>query len=308
MKTAFVYAGQGSQRPGMGKDFYDKYPEYRTFIDGLSVGIDLKRLMHEGPMEELSKTENTQGCMAAHAAGVTMLLRSRGIEPDAVAGLSLGEYSALYAAGVFSAKELVETCVFRGEAMRKAAEGIPCQMSAVLGAEAALVEAACKEYTGEGFVTVANYNCPGQYVICGDTCAVEAVEQHLRGKGVKRFVRLSVSGPFHTPYMKPAGEALSRFFEGKTWNEPKLPVLSNVTGDFYPEQADIKEILVKQVQSGVHMEDALRRMIEAGVSTFVEIGPGNAISGFLKKTARALKADIKIVTIDTALDFEAFTE
>ena len=146
MSTVFLYAGQGSQKVGMGKDFYEKYPEYREFIDLLDKDYHIKELMHEGPLEELSKTENTQACMAAFAAGITKLLEKEGIKPDAACGLSLGEYGALYAAGVFNAKDYVSLTAFRGRAMMEAAKGCDCSMSAVLGLDAEIVEETCKEY------------------------------------------------------------------------------------------------------------------------------------------------------------------
>lgn len=304
MNTVFIYAGQGSQKVGMGQDFYDACPEYREFIDSLNVEIDVKKLMHEGPIEELSQTENTQACMAAFAAGVTKVLASKGIKPDAACGLSLGEYGALYAAGVFSAEDYVKLTAFRGNAMMEAARGCNTVMSAILGAERALVEAEVEAYPGDGYITVANYNCPGQYVICGDEEAVAAVENQLKEKGVKKCVRLNVSGPFHTKYMAPAGEALRGYFADMTFEKPQIPVLLNVTGDYYKEDEDLKEMLVKQVQNSVRLEDQLRKLIEEGVDTFVEIGPGNAIAGFLKKTSRAMKQKVKVVSIDTVEDLE----
>lgn len=304
MSTVFLYAGQGSQKVGMGKDFYEEYPEYRAFIDSLQVGIDLKTLMHEGPIEELSKTENTQACMAAFAAGVTELLAKNNIKPDKACGLSLGEYGALYAAKVFSAEEYVKLTAFRGKAMMEAAVGCKCSMSAVLGADSSLVEEECKAYAGDGFITVANYNCPGQYVICGDEEAVAAVEKQLKARGVKRCVRLNVSGPFHTKYMQPAGEALRGYFEKLDFRTPEIPVLLNVTGDYYKDGEDLKEMLIRQVQSSVRLEDQLRKLIAEGADLFVEIGPGSTISGFLKKTAKDMNAEINVVSIDTVADFK----
>ena len=213
MKTVFLYAGQGSQHVGMGKDFYQEYESYRNFVDSLSSEINLKQLMHEGPIEELSKTENTQACMSTFAAGVTLLLKEHGIEPSAACGLSLGEYGALHAAGVFGAKEYIELVSYRGKVMMEATKGLSCSMSAILGLDGETIDAACKAYKGEGFVTATNFNCPGQTVICGDEPAVAEVEEELKAQGAKRAVRLNVSGPFHTAYMKLAGDALNTYFE-----------------------------------------------------------------------------------------------
>ena len=303
MKTVFLYAGQGSQTVGMGQDFYQEFEEYRAFVDSFQMDVDLKKLMHEGPLEELSRTENTQPCMSVFAAGVTQLLVKNGITPDAACGLSLGEYGALYAAGVFSARDYVNLTAFRGSVMAKAAQGCVCSMSAVLGAPSSVVEDACRKYDGDGFVTVANYNCPGQYVICGDAQAVEAVEEILKEGGVKRCVRLNVSGPFHTKYMKPAGDALAEYFAEMNFAKPEIPVALNYTGDFYREGEDLKELLVAQVQNSVRMEEDLEKLIQAGAERFIEIGPGNALSGFLKKTAKNLGVDINVTSIGTVEDF-----
>lgn len=304
MSIVFVYAGQGSQHVGMGKDFYDTYDEYREFIDNLNVNIDLTTLMHSGPIEELSKTENTQACMAAFAAGITTLLAKNNIKPDVACGLSLGEYGALYAAGVFDAEEYVKLTAYRGRVMMEAAKGCECSMSAVLGADTKLVEDECAAYAGPGFITVANYNCPGQVVICGDEEAVAAVEGSLKEKGVRRCVRLNVSGPFHTKYMQPAGEALRTYFENIKFEKPSIPVLLNVTGDYINEQTDIAENLISQVQNSVRLEDELRRLISDGYTDFIEIGPGNTIAGFLKKTAKAMEIEVNVRSIDTVEDFK----
>lgn len=304
MKTVFIYAGQGSQKVGMGKDFYDEYPTYKEFIDSLDLSFDFKSLMHEGPIEELSKTENTQACMSAFAAGVTMLLNENGIKPDAACGLSLGEYGALYSAGVFTAEEYVKLTEFRGNVMMDAAKGHVCSMSAIIGAETSLVEETCNEYTGDAFITVANYNCPGQVVICGDEEGVASVEEMLKAKGVRRCIRLNVSGPFHTKYMKPAGDRLAEYFSKMNFNTPAIPVALNVTGEYYKDGDDIKELLVKQVQSSVRLENELRLLIEGNFDRYIEIGPGNAISGFLKKTAKAMGKEIEVTSIDSVEDFK----
>lgn len=308
MKTVFLYAGQGTQTEGMGKDFYESFESYRNLVDSLQLGREFKGLMHGGSLEDLSKTENTQCCMSIFAAGVTEVLKDKGITPDAACGLSLGEYGALYAAGVFSANDYVSITAFRGKEMAKAAEGLTCSMSAVLGLPKEKVEEIVSNYSGEGFVTVANYNCPGQSVICGDKEAVEALEPVMKENGARKCVRLKVSGPFHTKYMAPAGEALRDFLKMFEFKKPQIPVTANVTGDFYKEEDDIKELLVRQVQSSVRMEDNLTKLLEAGATNFIEIGPGNAVTGFLKKTAKKLDKDIKYVSISTVEDLEGLSE
>ncbi|MBE5889405.1 MAG: ACP S-malonyltransferase [Lachnospiraceae bacterium] len=310
MKTVFLYAGQGSQRVGMGQDFYDRYETFRKFIDECDANnpeIGIKKMMFEGPIEELSKTQNTQACMAAFAAGVTKLLEEKNIKPEIACGLSLGEYGALYAAGVFSADEYVKLTAFRGAKMAEAAKGIDCAMSAILGAESDLVERACAEYDGEGYVTATNYNCPGQYVICGDEVAVAAVEEKVKEMGARKCKRIAVTGPFHTKYMKPAGDNLAEYFSKMDFAKPQIPVLCNVTGDYLKPDEDLKEMLVRQVQNGVRMEAELRKLIADGVDHFVEIGPGEVLSGFVKRTARAMGAEVWFDSIDTAEDFEEIT-
>lgn len=309
MKIVFLYAGQGSQVCGMGKDLYEAYPTYRKIVDEVSVGFDLKGLMHGDDFETLSQTEYTQPCMAAFAAGVTEVLKENGICPDAVAGLSLGEYGALYAAGVFDAKTYVELTAFRGKAMAEAAKGKECSMSAILGMEASVIEAVCDEVNAKvPFVTLVNYNCPGQYVICGDEEAVAKAEALLKEKGAKRCVRLKVSGPFHTKYMRPAAEKLHEKFESLAFAQPQIPVAMNVTGKLYDGKQSIKELLELQVQSGVRFEESVKELIADGATEFVEIGPGNTLSGFVKKIAKAEGVEVSITTINVADDLKRYMD
>ncbi len=300
MKLVFMYAGQGSQKAGMGKDIYDTFSEYREVADSKNIPAKYVSLMHDGTLEELSETENTQPCMSIFAAGVTNVLKKNGITPDAALGLSLGEYGALYAANVMDSDTYINLTAFRGQEMMEAAKGIDCAMSAVLGMKSADVEEACKACTGKGYVTVANYNCDGQYVICGEEAAVAATEEYLKSNGAKRCVRLNVSGPFHTKYMKPAGDALREKFATLDLKRPQIPVVMNVTGDFLKEDEAVPFLLEQQVQNAVRFENSLAKLLEEGADTFVEIGPGNTLSGFLKKTAKAMGKDVKIISIETA--------
>ena len=302
MSTVFLYAGQGSQKVGMGKDFYDNYETYRDFVDSVKLDFDFKELMFNGPLEKLSQTEYTQGCMAVHAAGVTKLLLENGIKPDAACGLSLGEYGALYAAGGFDADTYVNITAFRGRVMMEAAKGCQCSMSAILGLELGVVKEEC-DACSNGFVTVANYNCPGQYVICGDENAVTDTEERLKARGAKRCVRLNVSGPFHTKYMEPAGAALREYLEKIELNKPQIPVALNVTGSLYNGE-NLVDNLEKQVCNSVQLESDLRVLINAGGDRFIEIGPGNAVSGFLRKTAKAMGVEVSVASIDSVEDFK----
>lgn len=300
MKTVFLYAGQGSQKAGMGKDLYEEFATYRRVIDGLNTDTDLRYYMHDASLEELSKTEITQPCMAAFAAGVTAVLKEHGIVADAACGLSLGEYGALHAAGVFDAQEYVKLCEFRGRKMAEAAKGRECAMSAVLGQTAEAVEEACQANAEAGYVTIANYNCPGQYVICGEEAAVAATENYLKEHGTKRCVRLNVSGPFHTKFMKPAGDALQEYFDSMSWEPARIPVVLNVTGTYLSEEENLKECMVQQVQNSVKFEKSLRQLLDDGATEFIEIGPGNTLSGFLKKTAKELGKEITIFNIENS--------
>lgn len=312
MKIGFIYAGQGSQRVGMGKDFYEECDSYKSFIDSLDE--EIKTMMHEGPIEKLTDTKNNQRCMPAFAAGVTKLLLENGVKPDVTAGLSLGEYGALHAAGVFDAKTYVEITTYRGKVMAEAALNCTCKMSmsAVLGLESDAVVAACEQYMNEksddSYVTVANFNCPGQYVICGDEAAVEKTEAILKEKGAKRCVRLNVSGPFHTKFMASAGDKLGDFLKDVELKKAELPVLMNITGNYLKDEDDLKNLMVRQVSNSVRFEDEIRKMISDGVDTFVEIGPGNTLTGFVKKTAKAVGAEVTTYSIDSLDDYKKVIE
>ena len=208
MSLAFLYAGQGSQHPGMGADLYEAHPAFRAVLDAAGVDFDLKTTMFTDPDGVLNLTEYTQPCMVAFAAGMTALLAERGIVPDYAAGLSLGEYSALQCAGVFTAPQAISLAAFRGKAMAAAAAGRPCGMTAVLGLDREKLQEACRQAAGAGVVEIANYNCPGQLVIGGEQAAVDKAAALAKELGAKRCLPLKVSGPFHTSLLAPAGDAL----------------------------------------------------------------------------------------------------
>ena len=311
MKLGFVYAGQGSQKVGMGKDFYDSYELFRSTVDNAQSAIkdvtdcNIKELCFEGPEEKLSETRYTQPAMVSFAVGVTKLLKNRNITPDYVCGLSLGEYSALYAAGVLDEKTVLNTVAKRGKFMSEAVGTSEVKMSAVLGTERETVIDCCKKATeafnGQKIVEAANFNCPGQIVISGDAEAVDKASELLTEAGTRRIIALKVSGPFHTKLMKPAGDRLRAELDKVSFSEARSRVIFNCIGREMEPCENIEDLLEKQVQSSVYLEDSIRYMAEAGVDTIIEIGPGNAISKFVKKTA----PDIKVMTIDTAEDFEA---
>ena len=301
MSLAFLYAGQGTQHVGMGADLYEAYPAFRAVLDSCDPGFDLKKLCFEGPEDTLTQTQYTQPCMVAFAAGVTAVLYERGIRPAAAAGLSLGEYSALQAAGVFSPAQAVELVAFRGRVMAQAVGDRPCGMAAVLHLDRTALAQVCRQAADAGVVEMANYNCPGQIVIAGDAAAVDKACALAKEAGAKRCVPLKVSGPFHTSLMKSAGDALAERFKTVTFGEMAFPVYFNATGAPLQPGQTIPALLERQVQSSVYLEDTIRAMEAAGVDTIVEIGPGRALSGFVKKTAKS----IKTLPVETAEELEA---
>ena len=276
MKLAFLYAGQGSQHVGMGRDLYENYPAFRAVLDAAPVDFDLKQLCFEGPEEQLNDTRYTQPCMVAFAAGVTAVLKEEGITPAYTAGLSLGEYSALHCAGVLDAQTAVSLVAFRGKAMAEAVVGRPV-------------------------VECTNFNCPGQIVISGDAAAVDKAGELAKAAGAKRVLPLKVSGPFHTSLMAPAGDALREKFKSVDFHDMEIPVLFNCLGREMGEGDTIPALLERQVQSSVYLEDTIRRLADLGVDTVVEIGPGKALSGFVRKTAK----QIKCYPVETAQELQA---
>ena len=303
MSLAFLYAGQGSQHPGMGADLYEAHPAFRAVLDTAGVDFDLKTTMFTDPDGVLNLTEYTQPCMVAFAAGMTALLAERGIVPDYAAGLSLGEYSALQCAGVFTAPQAISLAAFRGTAWAAAAAGRPCGMTAVLGLDREKLQEACRQAAGAGVVEIANYNCPGQLVIGGEQAAVDKAAALAKELGAKRCLPLKVSGPFHTSLLAPAGDALREKFKETAFGAMRIPVLFNCLGREMGPEDTIPALLEKQVQTSVYMEDTIRRLAELGVDTIVEIGPGKALSGFVKKTAPA----IKTYAVETCADLDALS-
>ena len=291
MNLAFVYAGQGSQHAGMGRDFYQEFDRYREVIDNLDVDFDLKRISFEGPEDVLTRTEYTQPCMVAFAAGVNALLQEAGLQPQMAAGLSLGEYSALQAAGVFDAQTAVALAAFRGQAMEEAVKDIPCGMTAVLGLEREKLQAICEqcEAMGLGVVSIANYNCPMQLVIGGAQPAVDEAAKMALAAGAKRCLPLEVSGPFHTALMDSAAEKLHDEFQNAEFGEMNFPVIFNATARPLAQDETLPELLEKQVHQSVLFEDTVRYMAEQGIDTVIEIGPGKALSGFIRKTVKGIK-------------------
>jgi [acyl-carrier-protein] S-malonyltransferase len=288
-KIAFLFAGQGAQYVGMGKELYDNFEVARGVFDSANeiLGIDIRKLCFEGPEEELSKTENTQPCMMTTAEAIVSVLKEKGVEAQYAGGLSLGEYSALVYAGVFSFEDGLTLIRKRGVLMQNAVQNDCGGMAAILGLEKNIIEDYCNNNKELGVLEVANYNCPGQIVITGDKVAVEKAACDLKGLGALKTIVLKVSGPFHSSLMQTAGDALEKEIRSIAIGEPNKKVVSNFDNEYYG--ADTNNIvykLQKQVSSSVRWEDNVRKLIDEGVEIFIEIGPGKALSGFMKKIDR----------------------
>jgi [acyl-carrier-protein] S-malonyltransferase len=287
-KVAFLFSGQGSQYAGMGKDLFDHNETARAVFDEAdqALGYSLSELCFHGPKEEVDKTENTQPAILTVSTAACKALTDHGIHPDIVAGLSLGEYSALVSSGVIPFTETVKLVRKRGRFMQEAVPQGLGGMAAILGLDTANVEEACRQASADGVVQVANYNCPGQIVISGAKAALESACT-LAGKlGARRIIPLEVSGPFHTSLLQPAADKLAEELAMIQFSEPAIPVISNVTAETMKDSAEALDLLPRQVMNSVLWEKTIRKMLEDGVDTFVEIGPGSTLRGFVKKIER----------------------
>ncbi len=300
-KTAFIFPGQGAQYVGMGQDFYKSFSVCRQVFDIASEasGLDIAKLCFE-ENEQLNQTEYTQICMLAVEAAILKAVEQQGVASDVNAGLSLGEYGALTASGAMELDDAFRVVRRRGILMQ---EAVPSggAMAAVLALDAAVIEEICQGING--IVSIANYNCPGQIVITGEEEAVEAACRELKAAGAKRTVRLKVSGPFHSPMLAGAGEKLGEVLAGVKLKEFATPYITNVTADYVTSTEEIKALLCRQVASGVRWQQSMERMLADGVDTFIEIGPGKTLSGFMRKINR----DVKMMNIENVADFEKVT-
>ena len=288
-KIVFMFPGQGAQYVGMGKDFYDSFACSKEIFDKADevLDIDVKKLCFE-ENEDINITEYTQAAMVTASVAILKKIEEMGLKPDLTAGLSLGEYCALVASDVMSFEDAVKVVRQRGILMQDTVPAGEGAMSAVLGMMKEAIEAVLPDV--EGIVTIANYNCPGQIVISGESEAVAKAGEALKEAGAKRVLPLKVSGPFHSPMLKPAGEKLLDVLADVDVNDPKVPYVSNTTAEFITSKDEVKELLGRQVYSSVCWEQSIEKMIADGADTFVEIGPGRTLCGFMRKIDRNVKA------------------
>lgn len=282
-KLAFIFPGQGAQKVGMGKDFYENSEAARSFFDHAQeiLDFDLKEMCF-GEHEELNLTEYTQPCMVSVCLAIVRELKKRGINPDITAGLSLGEYAAVAAAGGMNELDAIKLVRRRGILMQSTVPAGEGAMAAVLGLDAKKIEEILESFEN---VWIANYNCPGQIVITGLTNEVQQASLALKEAGAKRVVELKVSGPFHSLLLKPAGEALLKEMESMSFSTLQVPYVANATAEIVTDSKKISTFFAKGIYSSVRWQQSIETMLENGVDTFVEIGPGKTLAGFMRKIA-----------------------
>ncbi len=297
-KIAFMFPGQGAQKAGMGKDFYEQSETARKVIDKATelLDIDMKALCFE-ENDKLDQTEYTQAALVTVCLAMEHVLRERGLKADVTAGLSLGEYCAIASAGGMTTEDAITTVRKRGILMQNAVPGGKGSMAAVLGMTGEAIEKVVNDIDG---VTIANYNCPGQIVITGWKESVEKASEALKEAGAKRVMPLNVSGPFHSPMLKEAGGELGRVLENVELSPLEIPYVTNVTAEYVRDISETKKLLAEQVASSVRWQQSVENMIADGVDTFVEIGPGRTLAGFMRKISR----DVKVYNVGTWEDVD----
>lgn len=297
-KTAFIFPGQGAQKCGMGKDFYENSVLAKEIFDTASeeLGFDMTKLCFE-ENDQLDQTEYTQAAMVTACLAMTAEIEKRGLKPDVTAGLSLGEYCAISTAGGMQAKDAISLVRKRGILMQNTVPAGEGAMAAILGLDGEVVAEVTGKIPG---ATVANYNCPGQIVITGKTEAVKKAAEALKAAGAKRAVMLNVSGPFHSKMLESAGKELAKEMEKRTFEPLRIPYVTNVTAKYVTDIAKTKPLLEEQIFSPVRWEESVRTMLADGVDTFVEIGPGKTLAGFMRRIDKSAK----VYNIETWEDME----
>ena len=309
MKIAFMFPGQGAQTVGMGKDLYDKYEEIREVYKKASEisGKDIAELTFNSTMEELSKTENTQLAIATMSLGILKVLERNGVKPEITVGLSLGEYPALISGGYLSFEDGITLLKHRGYLMGNKVEPGNYSMAAIIGLDSKIIEEVCSEIAAKGiFISPANYNYSGQTVISGEEEAINLAIEALKEKGAKRALKLATGGPFHTTKLNEAKELYTEKLKEIKFNTeaPKAKVIKNLDGTFYNENDDMVDVLSRHIVSSVRFDKAIKTMQDYGIDTYVEIGPGKTLTGFVKKENK----EANVININSVESLEAFLD
>lgn len=300
MKIGFLFPGQGAQNIGMGKDLYDKYKEYKNVYDEVekNTGVKVSDLTFNSTEEELSQTKNTQICILTMSLAILKLLEKNGIRADASMGLSLGEYGALIASKAISFQDGINLVKIRGELMQNLCPKGNWSMTAILGLDEKTLTNVCNKI--DGFVVPANFNCPGQIVISGEKGAVDKAQEVLKIAGAKRALELKTSGPFHTEKLKEASKELRKELDKIAINNFEHKVIKNLDGKEYKETDDVKKILSYHITNPVRFEQGIQTMLDIGIDTFIEIGPGKTLTGFVKKSNK----EVKTYNVNSVESFE----
>lgn len=300
MKIAFIFSGQGSQYIGMGKELYDNIPSCKKIYDKANevLGFNLKELIFNGDKEDLNITENTQPAILTTSIAILQAIKDKGINPDIVAGLSLGEYSALVASEALDFETAVSLVKKRGRFMQEAVPQGIGSMVAVIGLDENKIKKTLKVASEKGVVEIANYNTNNQIVIGGEKQAVEFASELIKECGARRVIPLKVSGPFHTSLLNEASIKLKNEFKNIHFNDPKIKTITNVTADFIENGSEIKNLLINQVKSSVRWSETIERMIDEGIDTFIEIGPLKTLSSFVREISKEKKATVKIFNVE----------